>query len=153
MIIDQFLDRLKKLAGIKKQYWKAGGIPYCFKDGELYVCLVTSTNPIFGGSHPSIPKGNPDNDETPIECAVREVTEETGIEHFNNVTALASIQTKGVYDKYMLHVFAMQTTELSKLLPDYEGIPEWYLIDVAITKIRPEHKIFLTKLVEVIKTS
>lgn len=146
------IDKLKKLAGIKKEErWKAGGIPYCIEDDVVYVCLVTPTDPAYGGDKPSVPKGNPDAGDTPESCARREVSEETGITSFVSVNKLMTEKITGLDRTYEMHVFAMETRDRSKLRPDFEGIPEWYDIDTALNICRRSHKIFVQKLADKLK--
>lgn len=146
------IDELKKLAGIKKdERWKAGGIPYCEEYGVTYVCLVTPTDPAYGGDKPAVPKGNPDAGDTPESCARREVSEETGITSFVSVKKLMTEKVTGMDRSYDMHVFAMETRDRSKLSPDFEGIPEWYDIDTALKVCRSSHRIFIQTLANKLK--
>jgi 8-oxo-dGTP pyrophosphatase MutT (NUDIX family) len=57
--------------------YSAGGL--VVRDGELLVIVPRKRGP-DGERVLGLPKGHPDGDETPLEAAIREVREETGIE-------------------------------------------------------------------------
>lgn len=138
----------------KRPSWKAGGIPYWIdiKDpNKIWVCLVVSTDPTFGGADPAIPKGEADFNEKPLECAIREVEEETGIEDFQSPMLLKSQRVAGLYESYTFHVFAMQCRSKSVLKKSVEGIPKWYLLEDALNCIRATHRPFLKELAILLK--
>lgn len=58
---------------------KAAFIPY--HDGRILVCR--SSNPMFGGPHFALCKGNIDEGETEEQAAVREAQEEVGLRETN----------------------------------------------------------------------
>lgn len=73
---------------------------YQIVEGELYVLLVHPGGPYVARKdvgHWSIPKGEPDNNETDLlECARREFSEETGHNvDAHNFISLGSIRQKG----------------------------------------------------------
>jgi 8-oxo-dGTP pyrophosphatase MutT (NUDIX family) len=53
----------------------AGGVIYQEREGEMWVALIATQ----GGSVWGLPKGMIEEEETPLEAAVREVAEETGL--------------------------------------------------------------------------
>lgn len=55
-----------------------GIIPIYKKDGQIFICAVHNEKSDEWG----LPKGTPENSETPFETASRELTEETGIKEF-----------------------------------------------------------------------
>lgn len=61
---------------MKTTHTSYGIIPVCRKDEQVYICCVKNRKSGEWG----LPKGTPDNNETPIETATRELKEETGIE-------------------------------------------------------------------------
>ncbi len=151
--MNPYIDRIKKLAGMRPAekttpQWRAGGIPWYQENGSYYVCLVTPTNPKFGGVKPCVPKGSPEGSDTYIQCAMREVSEETGIDTFKAVKPLLSKKISSDGNDYDMHVFSMETEGEQPLSPDFEGIPKWYEIIEATGLIRPSHLVFLDKLIE-----
>ena len=58
---------------------KAGLIPYVFVKSEPLFKFMVPSDPAFGGSKPSIAKGNIDFGESCIEAAIREAEEEVGL--------------------------------------------------------------------------
>jgi 8-oxo-dGTP pyrophosphatase MutT (NUDIX family) len=123
--------------------WKAGGIPFYKKDGEVFVCLVIPTDPAYGGTQPNIPKGNPDPGDDPKKTAIREVGEETGIPNFKSVTPIGSKDVTGMTESYQLYVFAMEVADRVALNPDWEVTADWYTLEDALKIIRPKQKSFL----------
>ena len=60
---------------MKTTHTSYGIIPVCKKDEQCYICCVKNHKSGEWG----LPKGTPENDETPLETATRELKEETGI--------------------------------------------------------------------------
>lgn len=58
---------------MKKDY-SYGIIPFCKKGGRYYIFIIKHL-----GGHWSFPKGHPDSGEEPIQTAIRELFEETGL--------------------------------------------------------------------------
>lgn len=133
---------------------KSGVIPFCKVNGELWVLLVTPTNPKFGGSNPQVCKGIIE-DKYDIYfdgriTAMRELQEETGIilkdddemvyyGHYN----LQKKILKGLYMDYRLHIYYFEMKE--KILhplseTDGEVIANWYRIPTALKTIRRDQK-------------
>ncbi|MCI6574085.1 MAG: NUDIX hydrolase [Actinomycetaceae bacterium] len=56
----------------------AGGVIVAVRDGEAYVAVIARRNRA-GRLEWCLPKGHLEGDETPVQAAVREVSEETGI--------------------------------------------------------------------------
>lgn len=156
-------DRLKQLAGVKSVIsedsprrgpsWKAGGFPFVFKDRNLFVCLVTSTDPAYGGPDPAIPKGHADIGERPEQTAKREVYEETKIpvSSLNNAIHISSETITGLTRSYEFHVYGFQLDDIIEPKPTEEAIGKWYPIDEALRVIRKSHKGLLLKFIEKVR--
>lgn len=132
-----------------KPSWKAGGLPFWIDEtGQVHVVLVTSTDPAYNGPDPCIPKGRAEIGETPEQCGLREVWEETGIDssHIAKAFLIATENVTGLTRSYDFHVFAYQCKDKSPIRGSSEGTPQWYTADEAITVIRDIHKPFLMKL-------
>jgi len=63
---------------MKTTHTSHGIIPIYEKDDEIFICAVHNEKSDEWG----LPKGTPENNETPIETASRELEEETGITEF-----------------------------------------------------------------------
>lgn len=130
----------------KSQTVRSGTIPF-FVDSynNLWVCLFISNNQHYGGLDPAIPKGRVDLNESPLEAAIRESHEETGIPKYDltNIFQIANQEIAGMHDVYELYVFASRVKSMTDLLPTTEGIGKWYSISDAERYIRRSHRHFL----------
>ncbi len=137
----------------KKQ--SAGVILYRFREEELEIFLVHPGGPFFinrdEGSW-SIPKGEFQDHENPLDAARREFEEETGSKLSGDFIELTPIKQKGgkmVYawalhgdidaNKIISNTFRIQWPPKSNKLVTY---PEndraaWFTSDIACTKINP----------------
>lgn len=146
---------------VRPPSWKAGGIPFFIegpkkglmgmgkeKPGTIWVCLVTSTDPSYGGPDPCIPKGRADFGETPEQGGMREVREETGIDssHIAKHWLIATENVTGLTRSYDFHVFAYQLKDKAPIRGSSEGNPHWYTAEQAMKVIRDTHRPFLEKL-------
>lgn len=61
--------------GNEQDYDQASAVPYRFREGEIELCLITSSKKKRWG----FPKGIIDPGETPVETALKEAKEEAGI--------------------------------------------------------------------------
>lgn len=133
---------------------RAGGIPFFIEGpGQIWVCLITSTNPAFNGPDPCIPKGGADDGESPQSCAVREVEEETCIPAniYKKVFPVDVQLVTGLESSYHMHVFGMQCDRKVPTRPTREATSQWYTADQALRVIRTTHKGFLQKLLGMIQ--
>lgn len=100
---------------------KAAFIPY-YKDQVL---VARSSNPMFGGPHFALCKGNVDEGETVEQAAIREAEEELGLRQSNlagPVKHLGNFRTFG----YILSVYFAEVKD-----PDAFNLPCW---EIAETK-------------------
>lgn len=80
------------------QRMSAGLLMYRIKDGQLEVFLAHPGGPLFrkkDWGYWTIPKGEPPENETLLETAMREFEEETGIKPGGSFIELGSIRQKG----------------------------------------------------------
>lgn len=112
----------KDLAELKKQFFKhfnliqaAGGL---VKNSEDEILLI------FRRGKWDLPKGKLDENETLDECAVREVHEETGLNHLEIIRPLpVTYHTYVLYGKHNLketHWYEMKETSDETLIPQTE---------------------------------
>ena len=87
----------------------AGGVIYQEREGEMWVALIATK----GGTAWGLPKGLIEEDEEPLEAAMREVQEESGLEG-ESVADLGHIEywyrdadSKVLYHKFV-HYFLLQ---------------------------------------------
>ncbi len=93
----------------QKEARSCGVIPI-FKDGDNYKILIVKNT---RGGHWGLPKGTPENNETPLETATRELYEETGIK--DNI----QIQTEPIFiEKYL---FEQDSLKYNKTVTYYIG--------------------------------
>lgn len=82
---------------------KAGLIPYFREpDGTYKFLMMVASDPRFGGFKPMISKGTIEEDESQLDCAIREAIEEVGLvvencigtpfEIFNDYVSLRSVE-------------------------------------------------------------
>jgi len=133
--------------------WKAGGFPFVIEDSGISVCLVTSTNPDFGGSDPMIPKGRADFGEQPEITATREVYEETGIasNHIKRTLHIATETVTGLQRSYEMHVYAFELDQKVPPTANRECVGKWYTLEQASAVIRRSHKSLLDQFIQKIQ--
>ncbi|MGE5681707.1 MAG: NUDIX domain-containing protein [Bacillota bacterium] len=150
----------------------AGLLLYRKNQEELEVFLVHPGGPYFQNKdlgHWSIPKGEIDEGEQHLKCAIRELKEETGltVSENGNFFPLGSVQQKG---GKIVHAWAIEFTgevnfDNSKSLFTIEWPPksgksqkfpevdkaEFFFLKEAKEKIKPAQAEFIDKLVEFLK--
>lgn len=100
---------------------KAAFIPY--HDGRILVCR--SSNPMFGGPHFALCKGNIDKGETVEQAAIREAEEEVGLRLTNLAGPIRHLGTFMTF-KYLLSVYTAEIAD-----PEAFNPPCW---EIAETK-------------------
>ena len=132
--------------------WKAGGFPYVVdSNGKIRICLFLSNNSYYGGAAPQMSKGGADDGEKPIETAVREIFEETGIpisDLKKRVEFVVSKLFKGESVNYMMHCYSFKIDKEFPMKAMEEGKGVWLSREHALSKIRKDHKIFLETFLE-----
>ena len=133
--------------------WKAGGFPFIVEDTGISVCLVTSTNPEYGGPDPMIPKGRADHGEQPEITAAREVYEETGIAqtHIKRTLHITTENITGLTRSYDFHVYAFELNSKVAPVANREAIGKWYTLEQASAVIRRSHKPLLDQFIKKIQ--
>ena len=107
----------------QKEARSCGVIPI-FKDGGTYKILIVKNT---RGGHWGLPKGTPENNETPLETATRELYEETGIK--DNI----QIQAEPIFiEKYL---FEQDSVKYSKTVTYYIGIVNEMIIGSNLDEI------------------
>jgi 8-oxo-dGTP pyrophosphatase MutT (NUDIX family) len=90
---------------------KAGLVPFVVENGVPVFMFMVPSNPLYGGSLPSIAKGNVDPGESFRDAAIREAEEELGLKVKNiadhgNVFPVWNSMVSGDDSTYSFHVFA-----------------------------------------------
>ncbi len=149
----------------KSTYQSAGLVIYRRQQGQLQVLLVHPGGPLWQHKDEhawSIPKGEIDADESPIDAARRELHEETGIVAHTDLASLGTVKQAG---GKLVHVWAVeQDADLAAIVsnefemewPLKSGklarFPEvdragWFSLSVAREKIFTSQEPFLDRLV------
>ena len=121
--------------------WKAGGIPF-YKDanGEIHVALFISNNPHYGGSDPQIAKGTPEPGLIPWTLAIKECSEELGLDESDLVLSKNFLSSKnkfpGQEEDYDFFVFGFDVGERLELGVGDEGHGVWMTLEQSFWKIR-----------------
>ncbi len=130
-----------------------GVIPIIKKDGEWYTFLIQHKN----GKHWSFPKGHKEDQETPLQTALRELEEETGL------TFVKIFQDTPIVEKYnfirnnqiiskTVYYFIMEVTGDIKLHPEEILQGEWMIFSKAEKKITyPQSKIICKDVFQIIE--
>jgi len=87
------------------------GVVPIFKDGDIYRTVIVHNQM----GHWGLPKGTPEEGEEPLETAVRELTEETGIQNITIDT------TRTFEQRFMVE---RDGTKVSKTVMYYVGIAD-----------------------------
>ena len=142
----------------------AGILFYRFKKGKLEVLLVHPGGPFWAKKDLgawSIPKGEFDDEESPLNAAIRETHEELGVKIVGDFIELTPVKQKSgktifpfaiehAFDPSQLNsnLFEMEWPLKSgqkKSFPEVDKA-EWFSLENAFEKINPGHKPFLTEL-------
>ena len=131
---------------------KAGLIPYFIEpDGSIKFLMMIASDPKFGGFKPMISKGTIEDNETTLECAIREAAEEVGLiasnmktepfEIFDQYVTLRSVE-------YHMTVFAVEVK--SKLDFADTGcetkFTSWMTMQAFADRGRKDHQAIVEKL-------
>ena len=149
----------------------AGLLAYRIQDGRLEVWLAHPGGPFFASKdagHWTIPKGEIEGDEDPLKAAIREFTEEIGIEPAGEFLDLATIQQKG---GKIVHAWAhrvewqadppVRSNRFEIEWPPHSGqkqsFPEvdrarFFPLELAREKIKETQRPFLDRLVAALET-
>lgn len=133
---------------------KSYGIIPLFKDNKGYKVLIVQNSK---GGHWGLPKGTPENDEAPMQTAIRELREETGIQEEDIViqdspTFLEQYsfeQNDVVYDKTNTYYIGFVETMTVGEELDEINVAEWVSLEKAKEKLTHEG---IIKVVEDLET-
>jgi len=148
----------------------AGILLYKVEQGELKVLLVHPGGPFWknkdSGSW-SIPKGEYDDSENPLQAAIREFEEETGMSPAGNFKALSDVRLKsgkivsawavgGNFDtsKLKSNSFELEWPPRSGISRSFPEVDQagWLPVTEALEKINIAQQAFILELVEILKT-
>jgi predicted NUDIX family NTP pyrophosphohydrolase len=148
----------------------AGILLYRFHDDALYVLLVHPGGPFWVGKDLgawSIPKGLLERDETPLETAKREFTEETGFKVDGDFIELGKLKQpsgkivhawalEGNIDasKITSNTFTLEWPRNSGRIQEYPEVEkgEWFDLATARKKMHKGQVRFLDKLIASLKS-
>ncbi|WP_426671781.1 NUDIX domain-containing protein [Mucilaginibacter sp. McL0603] len=149
----------------------AGILLYSFKDNQLQVFLIHPGGPFFSkkdnGSW-SIPKGEFNNDESPLDAAKREFMEETGQPIDGNFIELEPVIQKAgkkVYawavegdidhETIVSNLFEMEWPPRSGKKQTFPEVDKaaWFDVEEAKAKINPAQFGFINELIGIINSS
>lgn len=123
---------------------KAGMIPFIVKDGEIKMLFQVSSDPDFGGPDPMISKGGVDEGETIYVTAVREASEELGLE-WENIKTLEHWWTSKMYG-YELNIFVSEVKDPEALIdPHYETKEVQWLTVKEFEQVGRKDHLFIVK--------
>ncbi len=147
----------------------AGILLYRLKDTQIEVLLAHPGGPLWKNKDEgswTIPKGEFDTDEGPLDAANREFTEETGIALYGEFTELKPIKQKSGKQVFawalefdveasavQSNVFEMEWPPKSGKLKRFPEIDRaaWFTIEEAKQKINPAQVLFIEELVQKIE--
>ena len=136
----------------KTTRWRAGGLPFFQRDGQVWVCAFVSNDPAYGGPAPQLPKGMPQPHERPMEVAIREVSEETGIppEALGTAPFPLPIRTVTSWDGsiYDIHAHGFPVNRQYSTPPTEEGQGKWMTAEQALQTMRADHRVFVRDLLQ-----
>jgi 8-oxo-dGTP pyrophosphatase MutT (NUDIX family) len=137
--------KLKQYLTMEKP--RAGSIVYYLDNGNMEVCLITSSNPIYGGPDPQLPKGTIEN-LSEEETAIKEAVEETGISKIDIIQVkylYKDIIREDYYPPFYMSLYGIEVK--TKKLNDHDfevKSANWYTIENAKKLIsKYQKKIFL----------
>lgn len=135
---------------------RAGLIPYIRSmTGDLSYLMMRSSNPKFGGWRPMISKGKIEQNETPLEAAIREAQEELGFKMRNARGSLKQIfdGRQELYSgAYHLTVYGVEIMDRSDfdMWCDETYYTEWLTLPEFRERGRRDHIKFVEKLEEMV---
>ena len=102
-----------KINEVTETRQKAGVIPFYVKDGKIMMLFMIPSDPAYGGSAPQIAKGGVDAGESVQQAAIREGSEELGLDPANIVTAFQAHTSviSGMDESYRMTIFAAQVKD------------------------------------------
>lgn len=149
----------------------AGILLYRFRDNQLQVFLIHPGGPFFSKKDNgvwSVPKGEFNNDENPLDAAKREFLEETGQPVNGKFIVLKPIIQKAGKKVYawavegdidhksiVSNLFEMEWPPRSgkkQTFPEADK-SAWFEIEVAKTKVNPAQADFIEELVAIVNSS
>ncbi len=110
---------------------KAGMIPYVLEDGGPLFLFMVPSDSAYGGSKPSISKGNVDPGETTEHAAIREAEEELGLKRTNLIADSIQLAWHSTFagdiESYDFFVYVCQVKNKADFnKPHYEtGSTHW----------------------------
>ena len=120
---------------------QSGVIPYCIRDGQIEVMLITSS----ASKRWVIPKGLIEPDMTPQDSAAKEAWEEAGLlgKVFPDLLGTYEYQKSGC--TWQVDVFLLQVETVVENWPEaYKRKRQWVSIPKAIKRVdEPELKLIL----------
>lgn len=149
----------------------AGLLLYRFINNQIEFFLVHPGGPFFKNKDEgywTIPKGEPAEEESLPECALREFREETGLSVTGYLHELKPVQQKGGKKVYAwavagdLNPDQITSNSFEIEWPPHSGrrqqFPEidragWFLLEDALSKINPAQRSFITEAKDVLEMS
>lgn len=134
---------------------RAGLIPF-YKDGdEVRYLMMVSSDPKFGGPRPMISKGKIEEDESTLNCAIREAEEELGFKMRNVRGEILKIYEgrEALYSgAYHLTVYGVEIQDLYDFDKwcDETSFIEWHSLQSFKIEGRRDHIKFLQILEDII---
>jgi predicted NUDIX family NTP pyrophosphohydrolase len=148
----------------------AGLLMYRLRDGKVEVFLAHPGGPFFkhkDDGHWTIPKGELGPGEDLLKAAVREFTEEVGLEPSGEFVPLGSIRQKGgkivhawafrgnweTERKHHCNFFKMEWPPYSGNLQEFPEVDQvaFFTIPEALEKLKPTQHPFLDRLIQVLR--
>lgn len=95
---------------------------HVFPDGKIRMLFMTPSDPDYGGTSPQLPKGQIDPGEDFLQAAIREGTEEVGLEPSNYASKPFKV---GEFNKNVIHIVEIKDPKVL-LKPHFEtGSVHW----------------------------
>jgi 8-oxo-dGTP pyrophosphatase MutT (NUDIX family) len=138
---------------MSKKVERAGIIPYIIENNEIKMLFMVPSDPKFGTDFPQIGKGKQEDNESPLEAALREGNEELGlfegniaeIHDLGTVLGRTTIYVAKIKDKDMFGDFHHETEETLWMTPEefYEDGRELHIpvVKAAVRLITKEEKL------------